>query len=73
MKKLQLEIPILLPEIPDEKDRCVERMISILKEKDGIEKASGELPTINLEPYASKKIAIALPPLDDAKSDYHLN
>ena len=41
--------------------------------KDGIEKASGELPTINLEPYASKKIAIALPPLDDAKSDYHLN
>lgn len=41
--------------------------------KDGIEKASGQLPVFSLEPYAAKNIAISLPPLDDAKSDYHLN
>ena len=23
MKKLQIQIPIILPEVPDEKDRCV--------------------------------------------------
>ena len=39
MKKLQLDIPLLLPEIPDEKDACVERLISTLEEKEGIEKA----------------------------------
>lgn len=39
MKKLQLEIPVLLPEIPDEKDRCVERLMLVLKTKKGIEDA----------------------------------
>jgi Cd2+/Zn2+-exporting ATPase len=39
MKKLKLDIPLLLSEIPDEKDACVERLISILEDKDGIEKA----------------------------------
>ena len=39
MKKLKLDIPLLLPEIPDEKDACVGRLISILEEKEGIEKA----------------------------------
>lgn len=39
MKKLQLEIPVLLPEIPDEKDRCVERLILALKPQNGIEDA----------------------------------
>ena len=42
MKKLQLDIPLLLPEIPDEKDRCVERLIAVLEEEDGIEKAHVE-------------------------------
>lgn len=39
MKKLQLEIPILLPGIPDEKDRCVDRLISVLKTQRGVEDA----------------------------------
>jgi len=39
MKKLQLEIPVLLPEIPDEKDLCVERLILTLKTQKGIEDA----------------------------------
>jgi len=42
MKKIKLEIPLLLPEVPDEKDQCIERLISILDEKDGIEKAHVE-------------------------------
>ncbi len=39
MKKLKLDIPLLLPEIPDEKDLCIDRLISTLEEKEGIEKA----------------------------------
>lgn len=39
MKKIQLEIPILLPEIPDEKDQCVERLLISLKNQKGIEDA----------------------------------
>lgn len=37
MKKLKIEIPVLLPEIPDEKDRCVERLIHTLKNEKGID------------------------------------
>lgn len=39
MKKIKLEIPVLLPEIPDEKDQCVKRLLDILKSKEGIEEA----------------------------------
>lgn len=41
--------------------------------KNGLETASGEISAFDLEPDSTKKIAIDLPPLDDAKSDYHLN
>ena len=37
MKKTQIEIPILLPEIPDEKDQCVQRLITSLKDEKGID------------------------------------
>ena len=37
MKKLQIEIPILLPEIPNEKDQCVERLVQALKAEKGID------------------------------------
>ncbi|PNU05406.1 heavy metal translocating P-type ATPase [Novosphingobium guangzhouense] len=37
--KLELEIPVLLPEIPDAKDACVGRLISTLSAKAGVEKA----------------------------------
>ncbi len=38
MKKLQIKIPLILPQVPDEKDRCVHKLIDQLQEKEGIEK-----------------------------------
>ncbi len=38
MKKLQLKIPLLLPEVPDEKDQCVQKLIQQLQDKKGLEK-----------------------------------
>ncbi|WP_339815571.1 hypothetical protein, partial [uncultured Imperialibacter sp.] len=38
MKKLLIKIPLILPEVPDEKDRCVDRLIIQLQDKDGLEK-----------------------------------
>ncbi len=38
MKKIKLEIPVLLPEIPDKKDKCVKRLLDTLNDQDGIEK-----------------------------------
>ncbi|MGB3546240.1 MAG: heavy metal translocating P-type ATPase [Saprospiraceae bacterium] len=39
MSKLQLDLPVLLPEIPDERDLCVTRLLSALNAEAGIEKA----------------------------------
>jgi Cd2+/Zn2+-exporting ATPase len=38
MKKLKLEIPLILPEVPDEKDHCVQELISLLQAQKGLEK-----------------------------------
>jgi Cd2+/Zn2+-exporting ATPase len=38
MKKLQIKIPLLLPEVPDEKDQCVDKLIQQLQDKKGLEK-----------------------------------
>ncbi len=38
MKKLKLEIPLILPGVPDEKDQCVQKLISLLQEQEGLEK-----------------------------------
>ncbi|TQI71990.1 Cd2+/Zn2+-exporting ATPase [Gramella sp. Hel_I_59] len=38
MKKLQLKIPVLLPQVPNEKDTCVQRLIAGLEAKEGLEK-----------------------------------
>jgi len=38
MKKLQLKIPVLLPQVPNEKDTCVQRLIEELEAKEGLEK-----------------------------------
>lgn len=38
MKKLEIEIPVVLPEVPDEKDACVKKLIDSLQGKEGIEK-----------------------------------
>ncbi len=38
MKKLQIKIPLLLPEVPDEKDQCVQKLIQQLQGKEGLGK-----------------------------------
>ncbi len=38
MKKLKIKIPVILPQVPNEKDTCVERLIQELQAKEGIEK-----------------------------------
>ena len=38
MKKTQVKIPIILPEVPDENDRCVKRLMDRLQNREGIEK-----------------------------------
>ena len=38
-RKTQLELGLLLPEIPDRSDACVQRLIDLLKAKDGVTEA----------------------------------
>lgn len=37
MEKLKIEIPLILPEVPDEKDRCVRELMDRLQGREGIE------------------------------------
>ncbi|MDF2191318.1 heavy metal translocating P-type ATPase [Paraflavitalea sp. CAU 1676] len=39
MEKVKIDLDIVLPKIPDEKDACVERLISSMERQRGIEKA----------------------------------
>ena len=39
MSKLQLNLPVLLPDVPDARDRCVERLLSALQAERGITEA----------------------------------
>lgn len=39
MEKIQINLEILLPEIPDERDACVERLISVMQKQKGIANA----------------------------------
>ena len=38
MKKIRIDIPVLLPTITDEKDQCIQRILQSLENKKGIEK-----------------------------------
>ena len=38
MKKFQIEIPLVLPQVPDDKDPCVKNFINLLEDQKGIEK-----------------------------------
>ncbi|HHW80745.1 MAG TPA: heavy metal translocating P-type ATPase [Bacteroidales bacterium] len=42
MEKLQIEIPLILPEVPDDKDACVQDFIQLLEDENGIEKVHVE-------------------------------
>ena len=37
MKKLQIDIPQILPGVPDDKDNCVQEFIKVLREEKGVE------------------------------------
>ncbi len=37
MKKLQIDIPQILPGVPDDKDHCVQEFIKVLREEKGVE------------------------------------
>lgn len=37
MQKVKINLNLLLPEIPDERDACVARIIAVLKEHKGID------------------------------------
>lgn len=58
--KLELDIPVLLPEVPDEADACVGRLVSTLSAKPGVDRvhvlpAAGDAPAklcIHFDPAA---------------------
>ncbi len=63
MKKLQIKIPLLLPEVSDEKDQCVQKLIQQLEGKEGLEKVHVADETDNGVPqlcfhYAPELISI---------------
>lgn len=41
--------------------------------ENGIEKASGELPTLDIDSYETKQVKIDLPKLENKSAEYHLN
>lgn len=47
MEKIKINLDIILPDIPDEKDACVERIISELQGRNGIEKVHVVLASPN--------------------------
>lgn len=49
MKKIQLNIDLLLPDVPDEKDACVRRILEELKHEPGLEKVH-VLPAKDAQP-----------------------
>ncbi|ADB42725.1 heavy metal translocating P-type ATPase [Spirosoma linguale] len=38
MEKVQLDLPVLLPDLPDQKDQCIQRLGALLDQRPGIEK-----------------------------------
>lgn len=40
MKKTQIKISLLLPEVPDEKDQCVQKLIKQLQGTEGLEESA---------------------------------
>jgi len=37
--KLELDIPVLLPDLPDAADACLDRLVSTLSKREGVERA----------------------------------
>ena len=61
MSKLQLDLPVLLPQIPNERDQCVTRLLSALNAESGIEKVhlkEGSPPEVCIH-YDPDQLALA--------------
>jgi len=61
---IRLDLPVLLPEIPDEADRCVARLLAELRERDGVQEAhvvaaTGEDPAKLCVHYDPDKVSLA--------------
>ena len=61
---IRLDLPVLLPEIPDEADRCVERLLAELRERDGVSEAhvvgaTASEPTKLCVHYDPDKVSLA--------------
>ncbi|NJC28343.1 heavy metal translocating P-type ATPase [Neolewinella antarctica] len=60
MRKIQLDLPVLLPQIPDERDQCVTRLLTALNAEGGIEKAhlkEGPTPEVCIH-YDSEQLSL---------------
>ena len=60
MKKLTLDLPVLLPDVPDERDRCVRRLLTSLREAEGVEEAhlrDGQPPQVCIH-YDSQQLSL---------------
>ncbi|NLZ94898.1 MAG: heavy metal translocating P-type ATPase, partial [Bacteroidales bacterium] len=64
MKKLRIEIPLILPEVPDDKDACVHNFIELFEDHKGIDKvhvmqlADSDVPHLCFH-YNSSEISIS--------------
>ena len=59
MEKLKIKIPLLLPEVPDEKDQCVQKLLNQLKDKETMlfsPKRKEKRRNINNNSYKSKQV-----------------
>ncbi|MBZ0247130.1 MAG: heavy metal translocating P-type ATPase [Cyclobacteriaceae bacterium] len=50
MEKHKIEIPLLLPEVPDEKDQCVQKLIEKLEDTEGVEEVHVSLGKESIVP-----------------------
>ena len=61
---IRLDLPLLLPTIPNEADRCVERLLAELTERDGVAEAHviaalGDEPAKLCVHYDPEKVGLA--------------
>lgn len=66
MEKLKIDLPVLLPDLPDEQDACVQRLMDLLSERPGID--SVHVKTVKAKSQASSKREAVQPsgPLENA-------
>src|SRR3546814_14801731 len=61
--KLELDIPVLLPDLPDAADACLDRLVSTLSKREGVERAhviclDGDTPAALCIHFAAAKLPL---------------